>query len=57
MIVVDTSAVVAIALAEPERESFVRVIEEADKALIVRCRWSRRAWWCMADAASARWCF
>ncbi len=34
MIVVDTSAVVAIAFAEPERESFVRVIEEADKALM-----------------------
>ena len=34
MIVVDTSAVVAIAFAEPERESFVRMIEEADKALM-----------------------
>ena len=34
MIVVDTSAVVAIAFAEPERETFIDVIEEADKALI-----------------------
>jgi uncharacterized protein with PIN domain len=29
MICVDTSAIVAIAFAEPEREVFVRVIEEA----------------------------
>jgi ribonuclease VapC len=34
MICVDTSAIVAIAFAEPEREVFVRVIEEADQALI-----------------------
>ncbi len=34
MIVVDTSAIVAIAFAEPEREAFVRVIEETDKALM-----------------------
>lgn len=34
VIVVDTSALVAIAFAEPEREAFVRVIEESDKALI-----------------------
>lgn len=34
MIVVDTSAVVAIAFGEPEREPFVRAIEEADQALI-----------------------
>ena len=34
MIVVDTSAIVAIAFAEPEREAFVHMIEEADKALM-----------------------
>ena len=34
MIVVDTSALVAIAFAEPERASFVGAIEESDKALI-----------------------
>lgn len=34
MIVVDTSALVAIAFAEPEREALVRVIEESGKALI-----------------------
>lgn len=34
MIVVDTSALVAIAFAEPEREAFVRAIEESGKALI-----------------------
>jgi len=34
MIVVDTSALVAIALGEPEREAFVQVIHQADKALV-----------------------
>ena len=34
MIVVDTSAIVAIAFAEPERESFVAIIQSAEKALI-----------------------
>lgn len=34
MIVVDTSAIVAIAFGEPEREAFVRAIGQADKALI-----------------------
>lgn len=34
MIVVDTSAVVAIAFAEPERESFSQIIRNAGKALI-----------------------
>ena len=31
---VDTSAIVAIAFAEPERDAFVQTIERADKALI-----------------------
>ncbi|MBI4986217.1 MAG: type II toxin-antitoxin system VapC family toxin, partial [Rhodocyclales bacterium] len=30
----DTSAIVAIAFAEPEREAFVRAVQQADKALI-----------------------
>lgn len=34
MIVVDTSALVAVAFAEPEREEFVGIIEESGKALI-----------------------
>ena len=34
MIVIDASAIVAIAFGEPEREVFVRVLEETDKALI-----------------------
>jgi ribonuclease VapC len=34
MIVVDTSAIVAIALAEPERDVFSGIIQRADKALI-----------------------
>lgn len=34
MIVVDTSAIIAIAFAEPERAAFVHTIEHADKALI-----------------------
>jgi ribonuclease VapC len=34
VIVVDTSAIVAIALAEPERDVFTEVIQRADKALI-----------------------
>ena len=34
MIVVDTSALVAIAFAEPEREAFLQAIKMADKALI-----------------------
>jgi ribonuclease VapC len=34
MIVVDTSAIVAIAFGEPERDAFVQAIERADKALI-----------------------
>jgi ribonuclease VapC len=34
MIVVDTSALVAIALAEPEREVFVQAIQQADRALV-----------------------
>jgi len=34
MIVVDTSAIVAVAFGEPERDAFVEVIEKADKALI-----------------------
>lgn len=34
MIVVDTSALVAIAFAEPEREAFVRTILRSDKALV-----------------------
>lgn len=35
MIAVDTSALVAIAFAEPEREAFIRAIEESGKALII----------------------
>jgi ribonuclease VapC len=34
VIAVDTSAIVAIAFAEPEREAFVLAIQHADKALI-----------------------
>ena len=34
MIAVDTSAIVAIAFGEAEREAFVRAIQQADKALI-----------------------
>jgi ribonuclease VapC len=34
MIAVDTSAIVAIALAEAEREAFVQIIQQADRALI-----------------------
>ncbi len=34
MIVVDTSAIVAIAFGEPERDAFVRIIEPTDTALI-----------------------
>ena len=34
MIVIDTSAIVAIALDEPERAGFLRVIESAERALI-----------------------
>jgi uncharacterized protein with PIN domain len=34
MIVVDTSAIVAIALGEPELQDFVRIIERAEKALV-----------------------
>jgi ribonuclease VapC len=34
VIVVDTSAIVAIAFAEPERKTFVQVIQRADRALI-----------------------
>lgn len=34
MIAVDTSAIVAIALGEPERPDFVRIIERSEKALV-----------------------
>ncbi len=34
MIVVDTSAIVAIAFGEPEREAFVQAIQTSEKALI-----------------------
>lgn len=34
MIVVDTSAILAIALAEPERDKFSAAVQRADKALI-----------------------
>lgn len=34
MIVADTSAIVAIAFAEPERDAFVRAIQVADRVLI-----------------------
>jgi len=34
MIVVDTSAIVAMAFGEPERDAFVQVIQQADRALI-----------------------
>ena len=34
MIVVDTSAILAMAFAEPERDAFVRVVQQAGKALI-----------------------
>jgi ribonuclease VapC len=34
MIVVDTSAILAMVFAEPERDAFVRAIQQADKALI-----------------------
>ncbi|HEX4180788.1 MAG TPA: type II toxin-antitoxin system VapC family toxin [Caulobacteraceae bacterium] len=34
MIVVDTSAIVAMAFGEPEREVFVQAIQQAEKALI-----------------------
>lgn len=36
LIVVDTSAVVAVVFAETERELFIRLIHEADPALIAR---------------------
>jgi len=32
MIVVDTSAIVAIVFGEPERDAFVRVLEETDRS-------------------------
>src|ERR1700729_4108741 len=34
MIVVDASAIVAIALGEPERQDFVAIIERSEKALV-----------------------
>lgn len=34
MIVIDTSAIMAIAFAEPERETFVQVLQRADRLLI-----------------------
>lgn len=34
MIVLDTSALIAIVFGEPERDNFIRVIQQADKALI-----------------------
>lgn len=34
MIVVDTSAIVAIAFAEPERAEFIQIIEQSAKALV-----------------------
>ena len=34
MIVVDTSAIVAIVFGEPEREAFVQILQQTDKALI-----------------------
>jgi ribonuclease VapC len=34
MIVVDTSAIVAIALGERERQEFVRIIERAERVLV-----------------------
>ncbi len=34
MIVLDTSALIAIVFGEPERDDFIRVIQQADKALI-----------------------
>lgn len=34
MIVADTSAIVAIAFAEPERDAFVQVIEQAERTLL-----------------------
>lgn len=34
MIVADTSAIVAIAFAEPERDAFLRTIRQADKTLL-----------------------
>jgi ribonuclease VapC len=34
VIAVDTSAIVAIAFAEPERDAFVRALQRTDKALI-----------------------
>ncbi len=34
MIVVDTSAIVAIAFAEPERDAFVQAIQSSERALI-----------------------
>jgi ribonuclease VapC len=34
LIVLDTSALIAIVFGEPERDNFIRVIQQADKALI-----------------------
>jgi uncharacterized protein with PIN domain len=42
VVVADTSAIVAIALGEPEREEFVVVIESAGRALISTASSSRR---------------
>jgi len=42
MIVVDTSALVAVVFAEPEREEFVGIIKESGKALISSFLWWRR---------------
>ena len=55
MIVVDTSAIVAIALGELERQQFISIIERAEKALVSTVSTVEARWSSMAGAVNALW--
>lgn len=54
MIEVGTSALVAIAFAEPEREAFLQAIKTAGKALVSTVSVVRPAWSSMVGAVNVR---
>lgn len=53
MIVADTSALIAIVFAEPERADFLSAIEGAGKALVSTVSVVETRMWCMGAAVSA----
>ena len=54
MIVADTSALAAIAFAEPERDAFLQAIISAQRVLVSTVSSWSRAWWFTGAAGKRR---